>query len=258
MNAAKWWCATSYSMDKWDGERTFPTGMRYAVWQHEQCPETGKIHSQILLCLEVKKRMKQLKEYLSEPQIHLEQARDIEASKIYVQKASTRIAGPFTYGKDPSETKENILAALKKRGLHSMVEENPTRVKLLKDLMEFCIPNRQEMTTGLYLHGPAGKGKTKIAHLIGQFAGGSYFKDPSKWWNGYQGEPIVIIDDYRQGFSEDYILRLCDRYPLRVETKGGYINFNSPMVIFTSNEDSRTTIGCSDQIKRRIKTLTLY
>lgn len=258
MNAAKWWCITSFSIEKWGGEKHFPSGVIFALWQHEQCPETGKIHAQGLLCLSIKRRMKGVKELLEEPQAHLEMARDIEASKAYCQKASTRISGPYTYGHDPTPTKKNLLQALAKRGLHSMVEEMPMKVKVLKDLMEFCITKRSEMTIGLYLHGEAGKGKTKIAHLIGEFAGGSYFKDSTKWWNGYEGQPVVIIDDYRHGFAEDYLLRLIDRYPLRVETKGGYTNFNSQLVIFTSNEDARTTIGTSDQIKRRIKTYTLY
>lgn len=47
----------------------------------------------------------------------------------------------------------------------------------------------------LWVHGSAGCGKT--GYFVDYFAdkGGLYSKDKSKYWNLYQGETAVLIDD---------------------------------------------------------------
>ena len=64
----------------------------------------------------------------------------------------------------------------------------------------------------------------------------------AKWWDGYTQPPCVIIDDYRPRlcpFNE--LLRLLDRYPVRVEYKGGSIHFNSQTIILTTPKSPRET-----------------
>ena len=50
-----------------------------------------------------------------------------------------------------------------------------------------------------------------------------YVKNTStKWWDGYDGEETVIIDEFRDTWWElDYFLGLVDKYEFRVEYKGG-------------------------------------
>lgn len=80
--------------------------------------------------------------------------------------------------------------------------------------------------------GPTGTGKSRWA--MENFPG-AYWKQRSNWWDGYNGQKTVIIDEFYGWLPFDLCLRLCDHYPLLVETKGGNVNFNSENIIFTTN-----------------------
>lgn len=68
----------------------------------------------------------------------------------------------------------------------------------------------------------------------------AYSKDPrSKFWDGYQDQPNVVIDEFRGGIDVSHILRWCDRYPVRVEIKGSSKPFMARKIWFTSNVDPR-------------------
>ena len=59
-----------------------------------------------------------------------------------------------------------------------------------------------------------------------------------KWWDGYEGQDVVVIDEFYGWFEWDYLLRLTDRYPLILEGKAisGGFQFTSKIIIFTSNK----------------------
>lgn len=234
-------------------------GIQYSISQLELCPSTGRKHLQFMLRMEKKVRRKQVQSAIGDAGCHLEVVRDILACKEYCSK-SQRIEGPWELGDFNIKPTTNTppLKKIKRDGLQVCIEQNPFKVRTWTALLEWALSPRGSMTIGLMLTGEAGKGKSKIAYNIGSFLGDVYFKDSTKWWNGYQGQPTVIVDDYRRGFTEDFWLRLLDRYPLRVETKGGYVNFNSKVVFVTSNETLSQTIGSTPQILRRIKEYTIY
>lgn len=105
-----------------------------------------------------------------------------------------------------------------------------------------------------YIHGPAGVGKGRLADAIFEATTGQpddifvicplpsddasepYEKsDPSKWWNGYDGHPNVIIDDFRGSWWPlTYLLKLLDRRKFQVENKGGMRQFKAFNIIITS------------------------
>jgi len=45
----------------------------------------------------------------------------------------------------------------------------------------------------------------------------------------------VVIDEYYGWLQWTTLLRLCDRYPMMVETKGGQVQFTAKTIVFTSN-----------------------
>jgi hypothetical protein len=112
-----------------------------------------------------------------------------------------------------------------------------------------------------WLYGSTGTGKSAWAH---KHAPGAYWKNGnSKWWDGYDSSHhhFVIIDDYRRSMC-DYcsLLTLFDRYPNRVEFKGGSCEFTASRIFVTTPKDPDATWGqwCHDngdsidQLKRRI------
>lgn len=80
--------------------------------------------------------------------------------------------------------------------------------------------------------GPTGTGKSKWA--MDNYPD-AYWKQRSKWWDGYCGQETVVIDEFYGWLPFDLMLRLLDRYPLLVESKGGQIQFVARNIIITSN-----------------------
>jgi hypothetical protein len=101
-------------------------------------------------------------------------------------------------------------------------------------------PGRDWLTHTTVYYGPPGVGKSSRALLEG---GPDSFwlpkpsgKTSTLWWDGYEGQSTVIIDEFYGWISRDLMCRICDRYPLNVETKGGTVRFMAKKVIITSNQ----------------------
>jgi len=94
-----------------------------------------------------------------------------------------------------------------------------------------CTTARTEPTEVIVVVGPTGTGKSKYAMEFSN----SYWKQKSIWWDGYSGQETVVLDEFYGWLPYDTLLRLCDRYPLLVETKGGQTQFTSKRIIITSN-----------------------
>lgn len=86
----------------------------------------------------------------------------------------------------------------------------------------------------IVLWGKAGTGKTRYVYTRAPIV--FSVPDPEcKWFDGYAGEPEVLIDDYRGGAPASFILKLLDIYPLSVPVKGGFVPFLATTVYITSN-----------------------
>lgn len=117
---------------------------------------------------------------------------------------------------------------------------------------------RQEKTAVHWYHGPTGTGKSRKAFQENE---GAYWKDMSngQWWDGYEQQDCVVFDDMRKDtFKFHELLRLFDRYPLRIQVKGGYREFNSKKIIVTSCDtpDNMYATRCDEdmqQLMRRIE-----
>lgn len=76
----------------------------------------------------------------------------------------------------------------------------------------------------------------------------AYSKDPrTKWWDGYMGQNDVVIDEFRGTIDISHLLRWLDRYPVRVENKGGSVSLSATRFWFTSNLDPRMWYPDVDQ-----------
>lgn len=104
----------------------------------------------------------------------------------------------------------------------------------------------------MWLWGETGVGKTRAAT---ETFDSYYIKDcNTKWWNGYEQQTAIIIDDFNGKWDFENLLRLLDRYPYQGETKGGHIKINSPIIIITCSRAPNEIWGGKDlaQIERRL------
>jgi len=80
-----------------------------------------------------------------------------------------------------------------------------------------------------------------------------------QWWDGYEQQECVVFDDMRKDtFKFHELLRLFDRYPLRIQVKGGYREFNSKkslllvvqhQTICMQHDVMKTCNNCYDVLK---------
>lgn len=82
--------------------------------------------------------------------------------------------------------------------------------------------------------GATGTGKSRRAW---EEAGwDAYPKDPrTKWWDGYTGQPHVVIDEFCGTVDIAHMLRWFDRYPVLVEIKGAAVPLKATKIWLTSN-----------------------
>lgn len=104
-------------------------------------------------------------------------------------------------------------------------------------------PQRESPPWVLWFWGPSGSGKSRTAFQIAKKVGSYYYKDSTKWFDGYEQQTIVIIDDLatqsreigqQPGLTFSFLLNLLDGYPQPIQGKGYYTDFNSPILIITT------------------------
>lgn len=86
--------------------------------------------------------------------------------------------------------------------------------------------------------GPTGTGKS---HKAWAEAGlDAYPKAPTtKFWDGYQGQENVVIDEFFGQIEISHMLRWLDRYPVTIETKGSGTVLKATKIWITSNINPR-------------------
>lgn len=90
--------------------------------------------------------------------------------------------------------------------------------------------HREGPSRNIWRWGLAGVGKTRW--VFDNF-GDIYVKDGTQWWDGYEGQEVILIDDFDGRWPYRDLLRLLDRYPYRAQVKGSYVVVNSTVIVIT-------------------------
>jgi len=83
-----------------------------------------------------------------------------------------------------------------------------------------------------WLFGKPGIGKSRVCQ---QFWPDAYWKAANKWWDGYSGDSVVVLDDLGTYHLSEYLKRWADIYKVSGETKGGGIGLTYDTFVITSN-----------------------
>lgn len=221
------------------------TLVRYAIYQLE-IGESGTEHFQGYIEFKRSCKLGRVKRALDDNTAHCEPRKGSQLEAIaYASKADTRIDGPWTYG-EPSggQGTRMDLVQLKKDLDDGMAMKDVAAshfstflrynkgIQLYRSLCE-AVPTHRDLDVVLY-YGPTGTGKSFSASLYGEEA---YWRSSStgQYWQGYQGERVIVMDDF--GGWEPYhtLLRILDIYPYRVGTKGSDQILRARKIIICSN-----------------------
>jgi len=138
---------------------------------------------------------------------------------------------------DKEKQRYQIAWELAKEGRIEEIEA-PIRLRLygaIRRIERDYMPVAPRLTgpCGLWIYGLAGAGKTRA--VLDQFPN-AYPKPRSQWWDGYQGEDTVYVDDLdRYDVKLGGQLKLwSDAYPFIAEIKGGSKKIRPKLLIVTS------------------------
>lgn len=240
--------------------------MRGIVFQLERGGNSGYHHYQIYMEYAQHQRFSRVKTDFGTT-AHIDIARGTRKQCfLYCTKEDTRVAGPWTAGIDLSlgggQGSRSDLAEAKEsldRGVSMTQFANdhfgtfiryPRAVCRYRELLQ---PKRDWRPHVLIFYGPTGSGKSRAAFERAK-AGGSYYSKPrptggGNWWDGYEGETTVILDDFRSArWYYDELLQLFDRYPLQSPFKGGYVSQQAREYIITTTEHPHTWYEAENRI----------
>lgn len=106
---------------------------------------------------------------------------------------------------------------------------------------------RIEMTKGIWYWGGTGVGKSHKAFEGYDPKTHYVLPNDNGWWDGYTGQDVVIINDFRGEMKYNFLLQLVDKWPMTVKRRNREpIPFVSRLVIITSS------LAPSDIYNRRL------
>jgi len=266
-----------YSEEQVDKLKHFIINKCYrGMWGYEKGDLNQTPHLQGCFQLLDRQRPDTVKKLIDIPQIHLESQRKVYlANANYCKKSENCWYWPnkecnFEKGKPltkKSDKYDNALLFAKKGQFDKIEPELILKYenKLIKTYLD-NLPVDNTLLDNKYgnffndffilIHGPTGTGKSYSIEMIqgclnlfwksycqsrnlnfNQFT--IYYKKCNKWWDGYTGQQIVVLEEIEPSWSRisgNLLKQLCDQYPFPVEIKGSSINKIRPLfVILTSN-----------------------
>lgn len=230
-------------------------GIVWSSGQLEMCPTTQRLHWQFMVCFKRKVRLGGVKTVLGND-IHAELSRS-EAANAYVLKEDTSQGRQWVWGYKPMHRNSRTdWDAIKQAAKAGKLDDDciPANVfvcnyaSLKKIKMDYMRGEPLEKQVNVYW-GPTGVGKSRRAwHEAGMDA---YPKTPTtKFWDGYQGELNVVIDEFTGQIEITHLLRWLDRYPVLVETKGSGTPLRAKKIWITSNLSPEEWYSTAPQVQQ--------
>lgn len=255
------WCFTLNNYTEADQQFLQSVPAAYLCYGQEIAPSTGTPHLQGYMYLKEAKTLQAMKTMMGQ-RYHLE-----------VRKGTTKQAidyckkdGLFTeFGKitirDAKDDSWTDVIRLAESGDMTTLKEEYPRIFLthFKTIMSIRAFNSTPLDGALqheWWYGPTGTGKSRKAWTDYP---NHYSKAVNKWWDGYYGEDVVVIEEWepKNEMTAAKLKIWADRYPFPAEIKGGTLTKVRPTkIIVTSNytiDECFPNAQDNGPLKRRFK-----
>ncbi len=236
------WCFTDFELLDWAAIYTeYADIIRYLCYGEEICPKTGKKHLQGWIQFNAQKRMTAIKKVARSKKLHLEpcQGGEEENNKYCSKEGAFHCFGKWTGQGARTDVEQAVRLIKSGASMKEVADANPQlyiqyhnglgKYKQLQDQEA----RREWRTLEVHLlSGPTGCGKTRLAMEDKPYKiNGSGMQ----WWDGYDGEKTILIDDYANDVKITELLGILDGYQLRLPVKGGFVWANWSKVWITTN-----------------------
>jgi len=260
----KYWCFTINNPTIEQHPPNVWPDVQYVIWQHEK-GEEGTEHLQGYVCFTKVKRLNWCKAHCVYEAHWAPRMGSHSQAKHYCMKPvegcdcehctsaeGQRLGGPWEHGSDEGisdkQGQRNDLAKAKE-----LLDGGASELELAEECWGPWVRyhkaferyrklkhgNVRNWITHVTVYwGAPGIGKSQRARFE---AGDSSYWLPQPdggtvWWDGYDGQEVVVIDEFYGWIKRIMMQRLCDSTPIMVQNKGGSTPFVAKRIIITSNE----------------------
>lgn len=220
----------------------FAEHCNYLIVGDEIAPDTGRFHFQGYCSLKTKKRLTWLSAQLKFGHFEVKRGSHKQAAD-YCKKGGVYQewgALPAEQHAAGADSEQDRWSGARSAAVAGDFESVPDQIfvmyynslcRIRQDYMP-DVPD-QTGTTGVWIYGVSGVGKSWRAR---REYPDHYLKPCNKWWDGYQGETNIIIDDFgKEHACLGHHLKIwADRYAYTAEVKGTSIKIRPEKVIVTS------------------------
>lgn len=279
------WCFTSYSSEEdppfWDEALQEPrcpesyegVPPKELVFQREICPDTGREHWQGYVAWSAPISFGRVRSFFGDDNAHIEPRRGTPAqARAYASKRDSRKPScePVWYGCSP-DVSQGHRTDLEEayRYLRASADAPPHLSEYADRFPQvWCkYPRLFERVQALrprtpvaelaarrcvFICGPTGTGKSYYARQQLEAIDPNYFdKSPGdNWFDGYAGQVCALFDDFRGNWlTLSTMLRVLDKYDVRLPVKGGHCTWK-PSTIFVTSNHPIESLYTGDKVSR--------
>jgi len=268
----------NYTPEELEKLREYSTKCRYLVFGFEIAPTTGTPHIQGFMQPKTRVRVSTLQKCISSG-IHVEETRGTpQQAADYCKKDGNfeefgELIDPGDQGAIGGEMEKKrwrLISQMAREHKFTEIEELDPCAYIrcyfsIKAIAKDHLMRVEDLSkpTGVWIHGPSGVGKSYgIREVCYHHELPMYDKPCNKWWDGYDYEPVVLIDDFDKTHAclAHYLKRWGDSYSFTAEVKNSAIRIRPRMVVVTSQypiEGIWDDAESRDAIRRRYEQVYL-
>lgn len=244
------WCFTDHSMELlWPSIDLWDVGYDYLVIGHEQCPTTGNYHFQGFIQMKEPQGLFTMKEHFHDQTIHWEPRRGTATQAAdYCKKENMVLELGTLQSRARQGTRSDIIALTNdiregKDETYIMFFHPALYMRYANNIKRMICGAQSShqkewriLTVDVYC-GKSGAGKSKLVRELYPDLYLVNTRNKTEFlFNGYQGEKVILFDDFYGEVPYTYMLQICDGYKLPLNIKNGDTCAMWDTVIFTSNK----------------------